>query len=301
MGIKKLILPLFLLVGVGIVVLLNQADIFSRPYNLGIQDSIQTIQGEVGGRITALRDTAAEKIQLLAPPPLRTAFEEIRSSLTRNGVITETNRARAANGIGYLTENIVLNAVAEAKANDLFEKQYFEHISPSGIDAADLADAGQYEYIAIGENLALGNYKDDAALVTAWMESPGHRENILNQRFQEIGVAVKKGTFEGRNTWVGVQIFAKPRASCPAVSGELLASIQSREAQIDADEAEAARRRQELEAWEPKTREEYEHYKDGVKAYNDFVAVLNDKIRELKELVARYNSQVENYNACINT
>ena len=123
---------------------------------------------------------------------------ETTTVLSQNDVIDLTNKARATYGsLPALKENSKLDFSAEKKLQDMFMKQYFEHVSPSGIGVGDLANQISYEYIVIGENLALGNFKDDQALVDAWMASPAHRANILNKHYTEIGVAVGKGTFEG--------------------------------------------------------------------------------------------------------
>jgi uncharacterized protein YkwD len=92
----------------------------------------------------------------------------------------------------------------------MFENQYFAHESPTGEKVSDLAKKFGYDFLLIGENLAMGNFSSDEDLVLAWMESPGHRENILNEKYQEIGVAVKKGIFEGKEVWIAVQHFGLP-------------------------------------------------------------------------------------------
>ena len=64
-----------------------------------------------------------------------------------------------------------------------------------------------YPYLAAGENLALGDFKNANELVAAWMASPGHRANILNGVYRDIGVATGFDAFEGRKTIIVVQIF----------------------------------------------------------------------------------------------
>ena len=110
------------------------------------------------------------------------------AALTTSGIIRETNGEREHRGLTPLREILALNALAETKVRDMFRRAYFEHVSPTGENIGDLA-AGRYEYVVIGENLALGNYRDDRDVVSAWMNSPGHRANILHAAFTEIGVA----------------------------------------------------------------------------------------------------------------
>src|SRR3989344_5705251 len=143
--------------------------------------------------------TAVENIrsEIFTPGGLRAKIEAANSRLTLSGVIAQTNEQRQFFGKPALKENAQLNQAAMSKVKDMFAGQYFEHISPLGKGPGDLAREAGYVFITIGENLALGNYKDDAVLVQAWMDSPGHRANILNGRFTEIGVAVVKGIYEG--------------------------------------------------------------------------------------------------------
>src|SRR3989344_5492810 len=174
------------------------------------------------------------KTQFLAPPPLRGPVEETnRTPLSSRGIILGTTMQRNENGLGDLIENSKLNLTARAKVDDMFEKQYFAHVSPLEQDASDLAAASEYEFVIIGENLALGNYQNDEALVKAWMDSPGHRENILNDEYQEIGVAVKRGIFEGRASWLAVQIFGLPKSVCPEPDEALKERSEENQSDID--------------------------------------------------------------------
>lgn len=132
--------------------------------------------------------------------------------LPATDVILETNIQRRANGLGPLTENSKLNAAADFKMRDMFARQYFNHYGPnqtSGIP--ELLARFDYKYLAAGENLALGDFKNANELVVGWMASPGHRANILNGTYQEIGVAVGCEVFQGRRTIIAVQIFGTPR------------------------------------------------------------------------------------------
>ena len=68
--------------------------------------------------------------------------------------------------------------------------------------------------------------------MTAWMNSPGHRANILNPHFQEIGVAVGKGMYEGHETWIAVQSFGMPLSACPASDANLKIKIDANNGMI---------------------------------------------------------------------
>lgn len=123
-------------------------------------------------------------------------------------VILETNNQRKANGLGPLVENSKLDAAADYKMRDMFARQYFDHYAPdqtSGVP--ELLGKFNYRYMTAGENLARGNFKNANELVSLWMASPGHRANILNSSFREIGVADGYDVFQGRWTIIAVQIF----------------------------------------------------------------------------------------------
>lgn len=235
------------------------------------------------------------KKEVNAPPPLRAKVEAPRSFLTVTGVIDFTNRQRVENGLAPLSNNQALNTSALAKAQDMFDKQYFAHESPDGKGAGDLANDVGYEYITIGENLALGNFLNDEVLVRAWMDSPGHRANILNSKYSEIGVSVIRGTYEGKSTWISVQHFGKPLSTCPKIDGGLKQKIDGNESQLNIINSELETKKKEINAYEPKHGEEYNQ---KIEEYNSLVNQYNNLIEETKSLINQYNTQVNAFNAC---
>lgn len=237
------------------------------------------------------------KKEISNPPPLRAIRESQQSLLTQAGTVKWTNGQRAQNGLPPLAESIQLNAAASRKAQDMFNRQYFEHFSPDGKSIGDLVEAAGYEYIAVGENLALGNYKDDQELVRAWMNSPGHRANILNTRFREIGVAVGKGLFDGKQTWLAVQVFALPLAVCPQANPSLKAQINWLELRIAELKVEADVILDEIEQY--KKGGDRDGYNRKVEEYNALVKQINDLVVQVKAMVTQYNEQARAFNACI--
>lgn len=236
--------------------------------------------------------------QIIAPPPLKVFQEAPSAFLTLKGTITETNNQRVENGLAPLKENAKLDAAAKAKAQDMFEKQYFEHISPTGIGPADLAKSVGYDYLIIGENLALGNFENDKKLVEAWMASPGHRANILNVKYTEIGVAVEKGTYEGHSVWMAVQEFGRPASACPKVDTALKVQIDNYNTQIEEMNKTIEASKAELENMKV-TRDNISEYNSKVNAYNDLIRQYNILIAEAKAAVSVYNNQVSAYNECL--
>ncbi len=233
------------------------------------------------------------------PGPFRAldTFIADQTSLKSDAVIRFTNEARASvSSLPPLKENTALNLSAQKKLEDMFKGQYFEHVSPSGVGVSDLGKSVGYEYIIMGENLALGNFKNDSALVEAWMTSPGHRANILNAQYSEIGVAVGKGIFEGRTVWMAVQHFGLPKDACPSVDPILSGIISLNKKKIAVLEADLVLRRKQIESrlvYRGQTHDEQ------VDAYNDLVATYNALIFETKQKVSEYNTQVQTSNECI--
>ncbi|MBI3088920.1 MAG: hypothetical protein HYY99_01545 [Candidatus Colwellbacteria bacterium] len=236
-----------------------------------------------------------------APPPLRAEPKEESvavspvSELTRQGIILETNLQRQQNNLGFLAEDKTLDATAAEKANDMCAKQYFVHVSPSGIGAAELADSFGYDYISIGENLALGPFASDAALVEAWMGSPGHRANILNPRFTEIGVGVAKCVFEGRSAWLAVQHFGKPISDCRRPDTTLKNKIDNNRTNLTALKNTLDALRAEIEASDRGTDR---NYNSKVDEYNSLAKQHNALLGKTSSLIKEYNFQVESFNQC---
>lgn len=97
------------------------------------------------------------------------------------------NEQRAANGLSALTFSTALSDVARAKSQDMHDKGYFDHTSPTYGTPFDMLKTFGISYRSAGENIAMG-YTTPEAVVTGWMNSAGHRANILNASYTQIGV-----------------------------------------------------------------------------------------------------------------
>jgi hypothetical protein len=179
----------------------------------------------------------------------------------------------------------------------MFAKQYFEHISPSGKGPADVVTAAGYSYILVGENLAEGDFRTNAELLTGWMNSPGHRANIINPRYTEIGAAARKGTYQGQVVWMAVQEFGRPSSDCPKVDEALKDKIAQNESQIKAWQAELASANAHMS--ELQAAGNTAEYNAAVGPYNALVNQTNALITQSKAIVTLYNAQVQSYNECI--
>ncbi len=143
-----------------------------------------------------------------------------------NVLIDETNQERVAQNLLPLRDNALLDAAAQAKANDMAANSYFAHTSPAGITPWYWFEKAGYNFTAAGENLAV-DFTDSQDVTNAWMNSPGHRANILNKGFTEIGMAAASGTFEGRATVFVVEFFGTPSAAPIAFVNETVRAAQS--------------------------------------------------------------------------
>jgi uncharacterized protein YkwD len=225
-----------------------------------------------------------------------------KNALEASEILYYTNLQRSSFGIRELIPNDLLMQAATAKVNDMLDKQYFEHVAPDGKDVMYWAGEVGYEYILVGENLAMGNFKDEEAMVTAWMESPGHRENILKTSYDEIGIAVGRGDYLGNTVWMGVQIFGTPLSACPSVDQLLLTKIKAKQAIIDSLELRISLQYPEISNLsQPSSQEEYEKFVAQVTAYNNLVEQHRDEVTAISEIIVVYNNQVQEYNTCIAT
>lgn len=132
--------------------------------------------------------------------PTNTDIKAIESN-----VVALVNQERAKNGLSSLTENWQLSRTARYKAQDMINKNYFSHQSPTYGSPFDMMKNFGIKFTAAGENIAMGQ-RTPAEVMNAWMNSPGHRANILSPSYNQIGVGLAKDS-NGRSYWV--QMFIK--------------------------------------------------------------------------------------------
>jgi hypothetical protein len=128
------------------------------------------------------------------------------TSITASQVVEQTNQQRSALGLPALSMNGQLNNAALAKGNNMCAEQYWAHVSPGGTTPWVFIRNAGYRYSVAGENLAR-DFSDTGSMVSAWMASPTHRENIVNSKYKEIGVAIVDCMFQGSDTAIVVQMF----------------------------------------------------------------------------------------------
>ena len=136
------------------------------------------------------------------------------TSITSSEVIQLTNGERTSRGLHALQTNGQLNQAAMSKAQHMMEHDYWAHVAPDGTQPWYFVTQAGYTYVYVGENLAKG-FSTSSGVVAGWMDSPGHRDNILNVNYQDIGVAVLDGVLQGSNTTLVVAMYAAPAAPPP--------------------------------------------------------------------------------------
>lgn len=141
--------------------------------------------------------------------PKTTFFSDLLAALTKSSIVELTNQERKSLGFAPLKVNPKLEEAAYLKAQDMMAKDYFSHQSPAGVRPWDWLKKVNYKYKYAGENLAIG-FLDSDEVIKAWNESPSHRANLLNSNYQEIGIAVVRGDFQGSDTTLVVQFFGSP-------------------------------------------------------------------------------------------
>ena len=117
-----------------------------------------------------------------------------------------TNRDRQQQHLSALKIDSTLAQAASLKADYMFQKNFWAHNGPDGITPWYFFKKVGYTYIYAGENLARG-FTDSGEVITAWMNSPTHRENMLSPNYTDVGFAIKKGKLLGEDTTLVVEMF----------------------------------------------------------------------------------------------
>ena len=129
------------------------------------------------------------------------------SNISIEEIINLTNEERAAQGLRPVKIDSRLNSAAVEKSAYMFAKNYWAHNAPDGATPWFFIQRAKYRYLYAGENLAK-DFQNSQDVVDAWMASKaGHRENILNKNYTDIGVAVTNGVLDGFETTLVVQMF----------------------------------------------------------------------------------------------
>jgi uncharacterized protein YkwD len=258
----------------------------------------------LGSAIVQSSTETVQTIGSLIPSNIISYIEPIKPvSVTRSdaelsveAIIDATNKERIKAGLIPLRSNARLTQSATTKTRDMITRDYFEHQSPDGKGVADLALAAGYDYVIVGENLARGGFASASDLVNEWMNSPGHRANMLSSKYEEIGVYAAQGMYDGHEVWFAVQHFGTSRATCPVISERLKIEIDTMNADLGNRRAQIASEKAALEA---PNHPEGDEYRARVTTFNALVAEYNTILVISQEKIKAYNAQVAAFNNCL--
>jgi hypothetical protein len=214
-----------------------------------------------------------------------------QEALSEDAVIDLTNTVRMGEGLSNLRQNPILNAVAEARAKDMAEKQYFGHVSPTGDRVALVAARNGYRYKLIAENLAAGFFSNNQKVIDAWLQSPGHRKNIMSPQVTEIGVSVVRGSMNGTDGWIVVQVFGVQTAQATYASYSSDSSgYRPALRNSDQDSTNINLRR---------VRMELDNEKESITRDMRILAGNSTKNQELNARITMYNRKADQYNRAV--
>lgn len=159
----------------------------------------QAAQQQAAAEQAAAEQAAAEQ----AAAEQATQQQQVAQGDYKAQVVAIMNQERANAGVGGISQNASLDAVAQIRAQEIV--QSFSHTRPNGTSCFTILDEGGIAYMTAGENIAAG-YGDPASVMSGWMNSPGHRANILNGSFGQVGIGYYTDPNSGYGTY-WVQIF----------------------------------------------------------------------------------------------
>lgn len=176
---------------------LNELNSYLQKYfaNLGIKFNTNTTTTTVTQQPTETTTQPAQQPTASTEPSQTTQTTSALSAYEQK-VVDLTNQERAKNGIAALKVDTALSKVAREKSLDMSKNGYFSHTSPTYGSPFDMMKQFGISYQYAGENIAMGQ-RTPEEVVQAWMNSEGHRKNILSANFNYIGV----GYVESGNYW----------------------------------------------------------------------------------------------------
>jgi uncharacterized protein YkwD len=143
-----------------------------------------------------------------------TAVAEPSNEITVANVLRLMNDYRAQEGLTPLNEDALLDEAAADRMRHMEEESFWSHESPDGLSPFHWLDQRQYRYRTAGENLASG-FETARLLVQSWMESRGHRANILSADYEDCGIAIIDGSTLGPATGKSVVVLFGTRRTAP--------------------------------------------------------------------------------------
>jgi uncharacterized protein YkwD len=145
-------------------------------------------------------------------PGADSQIQDLGTAQLESSVTCLINEERTSNGLRPVRDDATLRQAALSHSSEMVAESYFAHTSPEGLTFINRITQYGYtrgaRYWLVGENLVWGSgqLSTPTSLVTSWMNSPAHRENLLRARFRQVGVAAVRGTPQSASDGSGVTV-----------------------------------------------------------------------------------------------
>jgi uncharacterized protein YkwD len=249
---------------------------------------------------TTTETDAIQKESIKKPTDTKTQFYKSHEAVNTTNILAIINYERNISGIRSLSFDNELNISAQKKAEDMLGRRYFSHETPGKGDITYFIDYAGYDFIKVSENLAQGDFRTSGEVVTAWMNSSGHRQNILDTAVIDTGIGIVYGTYQGFETFFVVQHFGRPRGSCPIVDkrleGEIKASTLTGK-NLSTEIKDLQKQVDDILTSNPSSSDRQKAKELSVKVAN-LIETYNMLVDDITKNTNLYNTQVKAFNEC---
>lgn len=223
-------------------------------------------------------------------------FSEINSK----NILSIINKERNERGLRSLAFDYELNISAQKKSQDMLSNAYFAHTRLDGKPFTYFIDYAGYDYIKTSENLARGNFTTSSEIVEAWMNSIGHRQNILDSTMVDTGIGIVFGEYKGSDTYFITQHFGRPRGTCPIIEKYLEPEIRINNLKGKALYAEIKTLQKTIDEILNNNPSEQDRLqvKELEKSLDTKITEYNSIVDSVQSLTLIYNTQVKAFNEC---
>lgn len=292
-------------IGIALGSLVPNFSVSTNPIPKAITNQIQSLQTTIGNILARLNllprnynanantvepDTTAENTKTVTD----------RTVLNAANILYFINKERTGRGLHALKTDSKLTKSARAKSADMITYNYFAHQSPldQKKDFAYFIDQQSYIFIRISENLAMGEFSSAQEVVDAWMKSPAHAANILFADYRDTGISVQqKPNPRGGYDTIIVQHFGLKKNTCPSISQEITAALQTIQSDAVTAKQKADDLKKQIDAQQTKLSSDDLDNLIGI--YNTTIRSYNALAQKFTAITDQYNKEAEIYNNCI--
>lgn len=134
----------------------------------------------------------------------------VSAGISADSVVARSNVIRVKQARLPLRADAALAQAAQLRARELVAGAYFDHVRPDGAPFSTAVIEARYPFERVAENLAI-DYLNESPLLDGWLESPSHRQALLNPEYAHVGIGVASGVIGGKPTIVTVQLLGRPQ------------------------------------------------------------------------------------------